>query len=159
MSITMSDDPYDGAAVPISAAQIIEVARAVTRQVAPDELSVFDDVAAAWSAGPKRRPRWARRNPKVGFGFEAVLLSELLFPIITGAIGQVLGSVAMGQIQPRHPGRHSAGARCEERLTKKQSQVFLGKCQELAGAELPPAKAAQLADAILDTLRCADWRS
>ena len=155
----MSDEQYDGAAVPTSAAQIIEVARAVTRQAAPDELPVFDDVAAAWSAGSKRGPRWARRDPKVGFGFEAVLLSELLFPIITGAIGQVLGSVAMEQIQPRRPGRHSAGARCEERFTKKQAQDFRDKCQELAGDELPPAEAAQLADAILDALRHVDWRS
>ena len=158
MSITMSDDQRDGAAAPTSPEQVIEVARAVTRQLAPEELLVFDDVAAVWSSGSERRPRRVR-GPKVGIGFESVLLSQLLFPIIAGAIGQVLGTLAMEQIQPRHRGRHSAGARRDERLTSKQARDLHDKCQELARAKLPPAEAAQLADAILDTLRCEHWRS
>ncbi len=154
----MSDDQRDGAAVPTSPAQVIEVARAVTRQLAPEELPVFDDVAAMWSCGPERRPRPVR-GPKVGFGFESVLLSQLLFPIIADAIGQVLGTVAMEQIQPRHRGRHSAGARRDIQLTTEQAQGLHDECQRLARAKLPPAEAAQLADAILDTLRCEHWRS
>jgi len=147
----MSDDQYDGAAAPTSPEQVIEVARAVTRQVAPEELLVFDGVAAAWSSGPERRPgRMGGR--KVGAGVEAVLLCQLLFPIITGAIGQVLGILAMEQIQPK-PGRHA------RRLTSKQARDLHDKCQELARAKLPPAEAAQLADAILDTLRSEHWRS
>jgi hypothetical protein len=82
----------------------------------------------------------------------------LLFPIITGAIGQVLGTMAVEQIQPRHKGRHSADARRSERLTSKQAQDLHDKCQALALAKLPPAEAAQLADAILGTLRSEDWR-
>jgi len=154
----MSGDQDDAAAVPTSAAQVIEIARAVTSQVAPDELPDFDQVAAAWSSGPERRPRRARREPKVGFGFEAVLLSELLFPIITGGIGQVLGTMAVEQIRPRRPGRH-VGAPRAERITSKQAHDLHSACQELAHAKLPPAEADQLADAILGTLRCADWRS
>lgn len=95
----------------------------------------------------------------MGFGFEAVLLSELLFPIITGGVGQVLGTMAMEQIKPRHRGRHSAGAQRAEQLTSKQAHDLHGACQELARAKLPPAEADRLADAILGTLRCADWRS
>jgi hypothetical protein len=147
----MSDDQHDGAAAPTSPEQVIEVARAVTRQRAPEELLVFDDVAAAWSSGRERRPRRIR-GPKVGAGVEAVLLCQLLFPIITGAIGQVLGILAMEQIHPQ-PGRHA------RRLTSKQARDLHDKCQELARAKLPPAEAAQLADAILDTLRSEHWRS
>jgi len=151
----MSDYQHDGAAAPASPEQLIEVARAVTCQLAPEELLVFDDVAAVWSSGSERRPRRIGGR-KVGIGVESVLLIQLLFPIITGAIGQVLGTLAMEQIQPKHPGRHSAGAR---RLTSKQARDLHDKCQELALAKLPPAEAVQLTDAILDALRSEHWRS
>jgi hypothetical protein len=151
----MSGDQHDGAAAPTSPEQVIEVARVVTGQLAPEELLVFDDVAAAWSSGSGRR-HGRVRGPKVGIGVESVLLIQLLFPIITGAIGQVLGTLAMEQIKPKHAGRHSADAR---RLTGKQARDLRDKCQELALAKLPPGEAAQLADAILDTLRSEDWRS
>ena len=103
MSFTMTEDQSADAAVPISPAQIIEIAREVTRQPAPDELPVFDDVADAWSSTRNERDERARRDPKAGLGFEAVLLCELLFPIITGAIGQVLGTEAMEQIPAQAP--------------------------------------------------------
>ncbi len=156
--MTMSDDQFDGAVVPASPEQVIEVAREVTRQLAPDELPKFDDAVAAWSSGPKRRPKRAQ-GPRAGFGLESPLLCELLFPIITGAVGQVLGTVAMEQILPRRRGRHSAGARHGEQLTSEQAREFHGKCQELVRVERPPAEPAQLADAIIDTLRRDFWRS
>lgn len=151
----MSDDQQDGAAAPASPEQLIEVARAVTSQLAPQELLVFDGVAADWSSGSERRPG-RRSGRKVGIGVESVLLFQLLIPIITGAIGLVLGTLAMEQIQPEYVGRHSADAR---RLTRKQARDLHDKCQELARAKLPPAEAAQLADAILDALRSEHWRS
>ena len=115
-------------------------------------------MAAAWLSGSERRPRRIRGS-KVGIGVESILLCQLLFPIIVGAIGQVLGALAMEQIQPKHKGRHAAHVGRNERLTSKQAQDLHDKCQQLALAELPPAEAAQLADAILDTLRSQDWRS
>ena len=151
----MSDDQYDGAAAPASPEQLIEVARAVTSQLAPEELLVFDGVAADWSSGSERRPKRIR-GPKVGIGVESVLLIQLLFPIITGAIGLVLGTVAMEQIQPKYLGRHSADAR---RLTGKEARDLHDKCQELALAQLPPAEATRLADAIFDAVRSEHWRS
>jgi hypothetical protein len=154
----MSDNQHDGAAVPASPEQLIEVAREVTRQLAPDELPKFDDAAAAWSSDLKRRPKRAQ-GPRAGFGLESPLLCELLFPIITGAVGQVLGTAAMERIRPRRRGRHAAGAQPGEQLTSKQAQQFHGKCQELARAEQPPAEPAQLADTIIDTLRRDFWRS
>lgn len=52
----MSGDQEDAAAAPTSAAQVIEIARAVTSQLAPDELPVFDQVAGAWSSDTERGP-------------------------------------------------------------------------------------------------------
>jgi hypothetical protein len=170
----MSNDQLEGAVAPTSVAQVIEVVREVTRQLAPDELLDFDAVADAWSSG-QVRPRRVR-GTSVGLGIEVIVLSELVFPIITGAIGQVLGTVAMEQIQPRHRSRHSARARRRhpaqvgagtagrggsrgEPLTREQAQDLRDTCRELACADLPPAEAARLADVILDTLRCELWRS
>jgi hypothetical protein len=74
---------------------------------------VFDAVAAAWLSGdlPGRR---RRREPgaAVGFGIDSVLLSELVFPIITGAFGQVLATSITSRTKAmrigRRPGRQSA---------------------------------------------------
>jgi len=173
----MFDDRPDGAAVPTSAAQVIEVVREVTRQLAPDELPVFDAVADAWSSGQVRQHRRGRvPGAAVGLGIESILLCELLFPIITGAIGQVLGAVAMERIQPRHRARHSARARRSHpalngtgtagpsgshggQLSSEQAQDLREVCQELACADMPPAEAAPLAEVILLTLRSELWRS
>jgi Zn-dependent protease with chaperone function len=107
-----------------------------------------------WFGAPTQADTWPQGRHRL----RRVLLSQLLFPIITGAIGQVIGSVAMEQIQPRHRGRDSAGTQRAEYLTSDQAQDLRDKCQKLARATLPPAEAARLADAILSTLCSGQWR-
>ena len=154
----MSDDQCDGAAVPTSPAQVIEVAREVTRQLAPEELPKFDDVVAMWSSGSKRPPKRVR-GPGAGFGLESALLCQLLFPIIAGAIGQVLGTVAMEQIQPRHRGRHSAGARRDIQLTSEQAQGFTASARSSPAPSGRPRS--QRSWPTPSSIRCAVsfWRS
>lgn len=158
MSIIMTEDQAADAAAPVSPEQVIEIAREVTSQLAPGELLLFDDVADAWSSSGRRKPRRVR-GPKARMGIEAVLLCELLFPIITGAIGQVLGTVALERIRPRPPGRHAAGAPRGVELTSEQADGIRDKCLELAQAERPSTDPTQVADAIIDTLRHGSWRS
>jgi predicted nucleotide-binding protein len=69
-------------------AQVISIARQVVRQLAPDELAVFDPVADSWAQGhlPRRR-RYRRPGSAAGFGIEGVLFSELVFPVIAGGAG------------------------------------------------------------------------
>jgi hypothetical protein len=175
MAISMSDGQPDRVAAPTSAAQVVEIAREVTGQLAPDELPVFDAVADAWLSGHQQGRPGRARGVGVGLGIDSVLLSELLFPIITGAIGQVLGMVALEQIQPRRRVRHPSrmrrpqpappegtappGGSDDEQLDSKQVRDLRDRCEHLAAADLPPAEAAQLADVVVVTLRSGLWRS
>jgi hypothetical protein len=82
-------------------ADITMLARNVIGQVAPEELGVFDTAAQEWSSGNDRRRKGKSPGASVGFGLEAVLLSQLIFPIITGALGDVLGTGITDRAKPR----------------------------------------------------------
>jgi hypothetical protein len=173
----MSDVHPGGAAVPRSVVQFSEVVREVTRQLAPEELPEFEAVVDAWSSGdlPPRRSRRAR-GATVGLGIESILLSELLFPAVAGAISVVLGTVALEQIRPKRPAKHSprvrrarppsAGAAGTSpsdstpgQLTSQQAQRLCEECQRLLDTHLPPAEAAKAAGVLLEVLRSGLWRS
>src|ERR1700722_2121322 len=100
----------DGSHIPAQWA--VGVVREAIGRVAPRELAVFGSVADAWLAagGQSRRPR-RRPGPTVGFGVDSVLLAELAFPILTGALGGVLGNVVWERVGPRRrSARHGSAA-------------------------------------------------
>jgi hypothetical protein len=76
---------------PVPPGEIVSIAREVVRQVESEELVVFDAVAESWLSGnlAGRGRRW-EPGAAVGFGIDAVLITQFVFPIITGALGQVL---------------------------------------------------------------------
>jgi len=150
------------------------VAREVIFRLAPQELAVFDTMADRWLSGavPRRKPR---RMPgtAVGFGVDAVLLSEIVFPVITVALGEVLGTTAVERIRPRRrsarsraaphatPPEASAGTAGdrpgeEVKLTGQQAHDLHDACRRHAiTLGLPPATAALLADAVVGALHSA----
>ncbi|MEU6075699.1 hypothetical protein [Micromonospora sp. NPDC047074] len=72
--------------------------RAVARYV-PEELEVFDGVAAAWREGAANAAR--QSSPPgggVGFGIDTVLVSELFLQAAAAAVGEVLvlGTAGVG---------------------------------------------------------------
>jgi hypothetical protein len=166
----MGDHQRGPAAVnaPVSPAQIIDAAREAIRQLEPEELVVFDATAEAWLAGDLQGcARQREPGAAVGFGIEAVLLSELVFPIITGALGQVLGtSIApvterfrFGRHKPRQTAADLAGENPDGHggqtaaLTAGQLRDVHDACQQDAAAiGLAPARATLLADAVVGTL-------
>jgi hypothetical protein len=100
----------DGPHIPAQWA--VGVVREAIGRVAPRELAVFGSVADTWLAagGQSRRPR-RRPGPTVGFGIDSVLLAELAFPILTGALGEVLGNVVWERVGPRRrSARHRSAA-------------------------------------------------
>ena len=154
------------AATQISPAQVTSIARKVVRQLAPHELVLFDAAADSWARGEQsRRPR---PGSAAGLGVEEILLSQLVFPIIAGALGQVLGTVLTGQLGKkrwkRKPARAvtttaAGGPGAEDQplmLTGPQARQFHDAC--LRHAEdlgMPPDKAALLADVCLGAVHSA----
>jgi hypothetical protein len=114
----------------------------------------------------------------VGFGIDAVLLSELVFPILTVAVGEVLGSAAVERIRLK---RRSARSRAESQVTPAEASTGTtgagtvgerpGEVVKLTGQQihdlhdacrrhamtlgLPPDRAVLLADAVVGALHSA----
>jgi len=138
----------------ISAAQVVEIAREVIREYAPQELVVFDTTANAWMMGrlPRRRPR---RVPPgaVGSGIETQLMTEIVFPVLTNALGQVLGILAIERgRRKRRPTADQSGDRGVH-LTGSQVQVYREACRNRAIAlGLSPCEAEEFSDACLGAL-------
>lgn len=168
---------------PLSSADVTEVVRGVIGQLAPEELAVFDAVADAWASEPMPHRRSGRApGAAVGFGVEAVLLSQLAFPIVTGALGDVLGTTlterarrkrklsrsaadAAPQAPEQQPTAPAAPAVSPEmssehadpgQLSRQLARDLRESCEQHARAlGLPPAKAELLADAFLGSLSSA----
>jgi hypothetical protein len=66
----------------------VRVAREVTARLAPEESSVFDEVASTWRAGVAtgKAP-----GGTVGFGIEAALVSAIVIEVVAGSIAEVMG--------------------------------------------------------------------
>jgi MFS family permease len=148
--------PEGGVAeTPVSAEWVVAVARQAIGAVAPRELAVFDSVAGSWLADSERRR--GQPGAAVGFGVEAVLLSQLIFPMISGGLGEVFGNAVWEQIRPRRKGAHKRSASQPKdttpptvRFTRRQSEALRAAClRHGVSLGLPADKAALLADAIL----------
>jgi len=150
----------EAAATLISPAQVTGIAREVVRQLAPHELVLFDAAADSWARGVRTRRR--RPGSAAGLGVEEMLLSQLVFPIITGALGQVFGTVLTGRLSKKHrkrepaPAVTTAGAGTpgtdsqQLMLTGPQARQFHDACLRHArDLGMPPDKAALLADVCL----------
>ena len=141
----------------------------VIRQLAPEELPVFDSMADDWLADGRRRWRSGKPGAAVGFGVEELLLTQLAFPIITAAVGEVLGEVAEDKVRLRmrpRPRRRATTAgvkavpetgknseRPAEALSRDQVRALHDACERHARTlGMSAAKATLLADAVLGAL-------
>lgn len=155
MSETGSQPPPDGVAAgaTVSARWVVAIARGAVGEIAPRELVVFDAVADSWLAGEKPRRR-ALPGASVGSGVEVELLSELIFPVLTAALGQLLGNAVWERVRPQRKGRHrrSAARRAADAGVQRadlQPDTLRAVCvQEGVLHGLPQDTAAALADAI-----------
>lgn len=166
------DEENQTSARSLSAVQVTEVVRDVIRQLAPEELPVFDSLADAWLADSRRRRRPGKSpGATVGFGVETLLLTQLAFPIITGALGEVLGDVAEDRVRIRirrrasrrgtradgKPAEADAGKNIEsparDVLTSQQARAVGDACERHARTlGMSSAKAKLLADAVLGSV-------
>ncbi|MFI9638583.1 hypothetical protein ACIG87_00740 [Micromonospora sp. NPDC051925] len=82
---------------PSISALVVHAARTAVTRYAPEELEVFDTVAADWRAGAVR-PAGKSRAPgsAVGFGIDTSLVSELFLQAVAAATSEVLVVAATG---------------------------------------------------------------
>lgn len=170
-TVTGNEHSEPAKAGPLSADQVTEVARDVIRQLAPEELAVFDSVAEAWMADGGRQRQGKSPGTSVGFGVEEVLLTELTFPIIAAAVGEVLGNFAEERVRVRVKRRKkrrpdaatvqadgtgatkSSESAARDVLTGEQAQAIRDACERHARTlGMSAAKAKVLADAVLGSL-------
>lgn len=155
---------------PLSAEQVVEIARAVVRDLEPEELPVFDGVADAWLRDGLKRGRLGKApGASVGFGVEAVLLSQLVFPIIAAAVGEVLGGITKDRLHARRRSARRGDAKdvkasatvtaragenaAHDAVNRQQALALHDACQRHARAlGMSPARAALLADAVVGSL-------
>lgn len=78
---------------------IVDAARSAVCRIAPEELVVFDEMAAGWRKRiPSDRDRWSVPGGSIGFGVDTTMLGELVLQAISNAVGEVfvLGAGVVG---------------------------------------------------------------
>ena len=139
----------------LSPGQVVAAARAVVRELEPEELPVFNAVADSWLRGDLKRVRPVKSpGASAGFGVEEVLLGQLAFPIITAAAGEVLASATRDGFLARWRARRRPAAEVQPAsLTPAQARALHAALQRHARKlGLSPARAELLADAVIGSL-------
>lgn len=144
----------------VSPEWVVAAARRAVAAIAPRELAVFATMANVWLAegsGPRRGQPAPGGAPGPGYRINTVLFTELVFPVISGALAEILGNNAWEHIRA-HPARRqqvagedsdTPGAAAPIALTVEQAGALHGACERHArAAGLPSATAAQLAAAV-----------
>lgn len=139
---------------PVSRAVTVpELAEAVVSALAPQELELLPEVTAAWRAGDlagAKRGKWL--GGSIGFGVDPGLTVMVIYPIITGAMTQLMGTVATSGWQrlvrrlrrrrPKPPMLLSAA------VLDQAEQMRTACVSRALAAGLPEARATLIADAV-----------
>ncbi|PPK71237.1 hypothetical protein V5P93_003102 [Actinokineospora auranticolor] len=145
------EDTDTGAAVTVALAG---VARAAIAAAAPGELDYFDLVAVSWHDGGRRGVAGAAAGT-VGSGAGPVVFSDVVFPLLTGAVAQVVGAAAFAGLRKRRWWRRrrepaAVAIRLDQVAAVRAACVAHGMTLGLSESE-----ATLLADAINGALRAA----
>ncbi|MDX3188631.1 hypothetical protein PV458_09530 [Streptomyces sp. MN03-5084-2B] len=82
--------------------ELADLAREVVAELAPDQLPYLGLVTAEWTAGKdSHKPAGAWSGGKIGSGTDLPLLSNIIFTVLTGTAGQVLGAAGFASLQRR----------------------------------------------------------
>ncbi|HEU5420490.1 MAG TPA: hypothetical protein VFV41_22580 [Streptosporangiaceae bacterium] len=146
---------------------VVAAAQRAVAVIAPRELAVFTTMANLWLAEGHRPPQPGpapggrpEKGLTAGYRINAVLFSELVFPVISGALGEILGNSAWDRVRTqRQPARQRIAGGAEDagqpgagagvRLTIEQAGALHEACERHArAAGLPSMTAAKLAGAV-----------
>ncbi|QGN48132.1 hypothetical protein ACN26Y_18745 [Micromonospora sp. WMMD558] len=161
----MTDRIERSDAAPPAVDVAVAAARVAVARLAPEELAVFDELAAEWRRRPER-VRWSAPGRSVGFGVETVLVTEVALQAAGQAVAEVLvlggallgrrwwrrrqsePPVVVGVVEPGEGGKPPRLA-----LTAEQARRLRYACRQHATAlGLDAARARVLADAVVGAL-------
>jgi hypothetical protein len=127
---------------------LADLAAAAVAATAPGQLDLLCAVTAAWRPGPAQSHRRGMGG-SVGCGADPVVVSQVIYPILTGAIAQALGTAVLAGSRRRRPGRHARAAEVKVRLDRRQIELLKPAWESVAmKLGLAEPDAAALADAI-----------
>ena len=144
----------------VSPEWVVAAARRAVAAIAPRELAVFATMANVWLAedsGPRCGRPAPGGAPGPGYRINTVLFTELVFPVISGALAEILGNDAWEHIRGQPARRQRAagadsqppGAAAAVAMTIEQADALHDACERHArAAGLPSVTAAQLAAAV-----------
>lgn len=135
-----------------------DLARAVVGEVAPEQLPYLALVTAEWTAGKDpRTPTGAWSGGEIGLGgTDPSVLSDIIYPLLTGTAAQVLGAAGFAGLQRRRWWRRRPRPKLPAQLVLdvdrigEISDACISHGQTLG---LNEAEATLLADAVLAVLR------
>ncbi len=137
---------------------LADLAQEVVAEVAPGQLPYLALVTAEWAAGrDPRKPAGAWTGGEIGLGgTDPSVLSDIIYPLLTGTAAQVLGAAGFAGLQRRRWWRRRRRA-----TTPTQLALDVDRIDEVRDAclvhgqtlGLNEAEAALLADAVEAALR------
>jgi hypothetical protein len=135
------------------AVPVPELAEVVVAAVAPEELELLPEVTAAWRAGDLAGVmdgKWL--GGSVGFGVDPGLTAMVIYPIITGAMSQLLGSVATsgwrGLLDRLRRRRRKPPMVLSSTVLGQAEQMRAACVSQALAAGVPEARATLIADAV-----------
>jgi hypothetical protein len=142
-----------GAASASGAVTVPDLAEAVVAALAPDELELLPEVTAAWRAGDLagvKAGKWL--GGSVGFGVDPGLTVMVIYPIITGAMSQLMGDVVTSgwqRLVNRLRRRRPEPPMVLSSAVLNQAEQMRAACVSQALATgMPAARATLVADAV-----------
>lgn len=130
-----------------------DIARQVVAELQPAQLPLLDGIERRNSHARRRNGGWS--GGAVGIGIDPVVLSEVIFPVLTGAMAQITGTAAGSWWQRQRRRRKRAALTPTTAMTISTAQLEQIKIECVRNARalgLPPAKAQALGDAVLGVL-------
>ncbi|MEU5696915.1 hypothetical protein [Actinosynnema sp. NPDC020468] len=136
---------------------IADLAREVVRRIAPEQSEYLELVVVARErgVGGTRRP-WDWSGGAVGSGSPPDVLTDVIFPLLTGTIAQVWGASAFAHLQRRRWWRRRGQPKPSTRVVLDASRIEDARAACVAHGMtlgLTEPEAAMLADAVVGVLR------
>ncbi|MFD9733354.1 hypothetical protein [Umezawaea sp. NPDC059074] len=165
--MTQNTEPESVAAAPgaerVGDMMVAEVARRLVEAENPKELGRLAEVTALWESGRAPRPRSRRwQGGSIGSGLAPWVLSDVVYPLLTGTFAQVLGAATFAGLQRRRdrwlrPRRYRAAVAAvpstQLALNRVEIAALRKACVDHGMAlGLSRSKATLLADALIGVL-------